>query len=264
MNATDSPAAAAPPVLLVVDVTDSGRDDDTFDQEARALTARILAAATDAGFRTERVAAEQVGDAGLAERLARADALLVTGGEDVDPTLYGGDPTEQHLGQTFPTADRAQITAVQHAVEALVPVIGICRGMQLVNVALGGTLVQHLTVPGHVNHDDPANSMVDHAVTLDPDSVLAQRTGSTTLTVRSSHHQAVREPGAGLRVVARADDGTIEAVEHESAPVWCVQWHPEDEGSRGTVLADLLRQAAISARSRRAIPGTGVGTSSHG
>lgn len=251
-DASDRNSGDASPVLLVVDVTDAGRDDDTFDREVRNLTERIVAAASATGFNVERVAAEQAGTDGLIARLERSDALLVTGGEDVDPALYGGDPSEPHLGQTFPVADRAQIAAVRHAVGERLPVIGICRGMQLVNVALGGDLIQHLELPGHVKPHDHADSMIDHRVEVEQDSLLARLTGSTHLTVRSSHHQAVHEPAAGLRVVARADDGTIEAVEHESAPVWCVQWHPEEEGSRGTVLTDLLHEAAVSTRSRPA------------
>ncbi|NIJ04453.1 gamma-glutamyl-gamma-aminobutyrate hydrolase family protein [Frigoribacterium faeni] len=182
----------------------------------------------------------------LDARLAAADAVVVTGGEDVDPSFYGGDADDPHLGQTFPAADRAQVALVRQAVAGNTPLVGICRGMQLVNVALGGDLVQHLHEGGHVG-DDPADSMVDHRVAVEPDSRLARALGATELDVRSSHHQAVGRVGTGLRVVARADDGTVEAVEHEEAPVWCVQWHPEDAGSRGTVLTDLL-EAALAAR----------------
>ncbi|MET0589845.1 MAG: gamma-glutamyl-gamma-aminobutyrate hydrolase family protein [Naasia sp.] len=135
---------------------------------------------------------------------------------------------------------------VRRAVETRVPTIGICRGMQLVNVALGGSLVQHLHADGHVSAEDPAGGMLDHRVAVAPESALARVLGQTRLEVRSSHHQAVDRPGEGLVVVARADDGTVEAVEHESAPVWCVQWHPEEARSRGTVLVDLLQAARVA------------------
>ena len=237
---------ASTPVLLVVDVADGGRDDPAFEAELQRLTASVVAAATAVGFVVDRVPAAQTAQAELDDRLAAADAVIVTGGEDVDPSFYGGDPREPHLGQTFPAADRAQVAIVRRAVEERTPLVGICRGMQLVNVALGGDLVQHLHDGGHVG-GDAADSMVDHRVLVEPGSELATALGATELDVRSSHHQAVGRVAPGLRVVARADDGTIEAVEHEEAPVWCVQWHPEDAGSRGSVLTDLL-EAALAAR----------------
>jgi putative glutamine amidotransferase len=237
---------AARPVLLVVDVADGGRDDPAFEAELQRLTASVVTAATAVGFVVDRVPAAQTAQLELDARLAAADAVIVTGGEDVDPSFYGGDPDDPHLGQTFPAADRAQVELVRRAVADRTPLVGICRGMQLVNVALGGDLVQHLHEGGHVG-SDPADSMVDHHVAVEPGSELARALGTTELDVRSSHHQAVGRVGTGLRVVARADDGTVEAVEHEEAPVWCVQWHPEDAGSRGTVLTDLL-EAALAAR----------------
>jgi putative glutamine amidotransferase len=240
------PVDAPRPVLLVVDVADGGRDDPAFEAELQRLTASIVVAATSIGFVVDRVPAAQTPQHELDARLDVADAVIVTGGEDVHPSLYGGDPDEPHLGQTFPDADRAQAALVRRAVAERTPLVGICRGMQLVNVALGGDLVQHLHDGAHVG-DDPADSMVDHRVGVDPGSELARALGVTELDVRSSHHQAVGRVGSGLTVVARADDGTIEAVEHEEAPVWCVQWHPEDAGSRGTVLTDLLA-AALAAR----------------
>jgi putative glutamine amidotransferase len=243
------------PRLLVVDVADGGRDDPAFEAELQRLTAAVVVAAAAVGLDVDRVAAAQAPADELERRLAAADAVVVTGGEDVDPALYGGDVDHPHGGQTFPDADRAQIALVRRAVEARVPLIGICRGMQLVNVALGGDLVQHLE-GGHVAADVD-DSMVDHAVRVAADSRLAQVLGATALDVRSSHHQAVDRPGRGLRVVAWADDGTAEAMEHEEAPLWCVQWHPEDAGSRGTVLTDLLvaaRDAARRATEREGAP----------
>jgi putative glutamine amidotransferase len=171
-------------------------------------------------------------------------------------TTPSGPAAYPHAGQWFPTADVAQIALVRHAVDAGLPTLGICRGMQVVNVALGGDLVQHLDGPLHVTPGPPEASMADHAVTLDADSALAAAPGSTRLTVRSSHHQAVGRPGAGLRVVGTSADGTVEAIEHESAPLLAVQWHPEDSGATGSVLADLLvalhARAAVGAAARLA------------
>jgi len=239
------------PVLLVVDVGDGGRVDPAFEGRLQKLTAVVIAAAAAVGFAVDRVPAAQTPVDEMIRRLDAADAAIVTGGEDVDPSFYGGRADEPHLGQTFPDADRAQIAVVRRAVETRVPLVGICRGMQLVNVALGGDLVQHLHDGAHANAADPADSMIDHRVELDADSVLARLLGATELEVRSSHHQAVNRTGEGLRAVARAADGTIEAIEHTDAPVWCVPWHPEDAGSTGTVLTDLLEAAMAALTHRR-------------
>lgn len=230
----------ARPVLAVVDVSDAGRDDPAFHDSLVVLTRRALEVARDAGWEPCRLAAEQLGVAGLARALAGVDGVLVMGGEDVAPVHYDGRPDYPGAGQHFAVADAAQIAAVRAAVDGAVPTLGICRGMQVVNVALGGDLVQHLEHEGHVRPGDAAESMVDHAVALVPDSRLGAVLGERSLDVRSSHHQAVGRLGDGLRVVATAPDGTVEAVEHEHAPLWAVQWHPEDTGARGTVLRDLL------------------------
>jgi putative glutamine amidotransferase len=237
---------ASRPRLLVVDVSDEGRDDPAFHAELRALTASVLRAADDAGFDATRVAAEAAGVEGLLAELERADAVVLTGGDDVDPAFYDGPAEYAGRAQTFPAADRAQIALVVRAVEARVPLVGICRGMQLVNVALGGDLVQHLPGDAHVRTGASDDSMVDHDVRLDPASDLAARLGGDAFDVRSSHHQAVARLGAGLTAVAWADDGTVEAVEHREAPLWCVQWHPEDSRAQGDVLTDLLEAARAS------------------
>nr|BFF13029.1 hypothetical protein GCM10025699_43320 [Microbacterium flavescens] len=238
----DMPRASRPR-LLVVDVSDEGRDDPAFHAELLELTAEVLRAADETGFEVRRVAAASSGADGLLTELDSADAVVVTGGEDVDPEFYDGPADYPERGQTFPDADRAQIALVQRAVEARVPLVGICRGMQVVNVALGGDLVQHLHEERHVRAGVPDDSMVDHEVRLDPASDLATVLGGSRFDVRSSHHQAVGRLGSGLRAVAWADDDTVEAVEHDGSPLWCVQWHPEDAGARGDVLTDLLRAA---------------------
>lgn len=229
-----------PPRLLVVDVSDRERRDPLYGRSLRELTAAITAAGEGAGFDVVRVASD---GPSLAAEFDVADAIVLTGGEDVDPALYGGAENYPHRDEIFADADRAQVSLVREAVAESVPLIGICRGMQVINVALGGDLVQHLDEGGHVS-DGPADGpMLTHDVDLEPTSDLARVLGATTLPVQSSHHQAVGRVGRGLRVAARADDGTIEAVEHGSAPLWAVQWHPEDAGSTGTVLADLLAAA---------------------
>lgn len=226
------------PRLLVVDVSDRERADPAYGAELRELSASVVRAAAEAGFDVARTASD-VGP--LTGATDDADVIVLTGGEDVDPALYGGAADYPGREELFTDADHAQAVLVRDAVESGTPLIGICRGMQLINVALGGDLVQHLHDGGHVPE---GAGMLAHEVAIEPDSRLAASLGATRITVQSSHHQAVDRPGRGLRVVARADDGTVEAVEHETAPLWAVQWHPEDAGSRGSVLADLLRAAA--------------------
>lgn len=231
------------PVLAVVDVSAGNRHDPAFHDVLTALTTRVERAAEEVGFAPRVLAAEQLGVDGLLAATADADAVVVTGGEDVAPEFYDGAPRYEGAGQFFRAADAAQIALVRRAVRDRVPTVGICRGMQVVNVALGGDLVQHLADGGHVRPGVPAESMVDHAVTLADGSAVAAALGSTSLTVRSSHHQAVGVLGEGLVAVGAAPDGTVEAIEHERAPLWAVQWHPEDAGAVGDVLHDLLRAA---------------------
>jgi putative glutamine amidotransferase len=154
-------------------------------------------------------------------------AVVINGGGDVAPERYGA---ERHARTDAPEPhrDEFEIELVRLAVASGIPVLGICRGIQLVNVALGGTLVQH--VPDVVGESHLLGDAWDaeaHAVELVAGSMLAALYGTERLTVNSLHHQAVDRPAPGLRVSARAPDGTIEAIEHPDAPVVGVQWHPE-------------------------------------
>lgn len=228
------------PVLAVVDVSDAGREDPAFSEVLSTLTATVMSAAEQVGFAPVRLAAEQLGEQGLLDAVRDADAVVLTGGEDVDPMHYDGPAVYPGAGQWFAVADTAQLALVRHASEAGLPLLGICRGMQVVNVALGGDLVQHLEGTTHVLPGPVESSMSEHPVTLDDGTAIARALGTTSLTVRSSHHQAVGRLGAGLVVVGTAPDGTVEAVEHPTSPILAVQWHPEDAGATGTVLTDLL------------------------
>jgi putative glutamine amidotransferase len=163
------------------------------------------------------------------ELLAGIDALVLTGGADVDPARYGQDP-HPAAESTRPERDEAELGLLHAALERDLPVLGICRGLQVLNVALGGTLVQH--VPERVGHDGhrPAlGSFGECAVELDPGATLTGLLGATAL-VHCHHHQALDSLGAGLEVVGRAADGTAEAVELLGRDfVLGVQWHPEQD-----------------------------------
>ncbi len=153
--------------------------------------------------------------------------LALTGGADVDPLRYGA-ARDPHTGPARPDRDEWEILLAQAALERGMPILAICRGMQVLNVALGGDLVQHL--PDTIGSDAHCPVVGEHAkhdVRLVPDSRVGELLGQRA-TVATYHHQAVDHLGAALAAVGWADDGTVEAVEHERADwVVGVQWHPE-------------------------------------
>jgi putative glutamine amidotransferase len=151
------------------------------------------------------------------------EALVITGGCDVDPTNYGAAP-EPMLGPTDLVRDAADLAITRAAVDANVPTLATCRGIQVLNVALGGTLVQH--VDDHMRIE-LYNQDVHH-VDVDPSSRLAKILGTDIVGVNSLHHQVIDRLGRGVRVVGRNHERQIEAIEIEQAPaVIGVQWHPE-------------------------------------
>ncbi len=174
-----------------------------------------------------------LGSTGAALRVLDAVAgLVLSGGEDVDPSRYGATPHPE-LGPINCARDETELALVARAREIGLPTLAICRGIQVVNVALGGTLVQDLpsqrqdVAPHEV--DDERDTRV-HGVGVDPASRLASILGVESLGVNSIHHQAVDRLGEAMRVNARADDGTIEGVESDDPSWWMVgvQWHPEE------------------------------------
>lgn len=155
------------------------------------------------------------------ERLAeRFDGLLLTGGEDIAPERYGEAP-HPDCGEIDLRRDAAEWSLTAAFLAENKPIFGICRGLQFINAAMGGTLYQHLPTDCGVCHDDTV-----HPVTFAPDSRLGRLLGAETR-CNSLHHQAIHRVAAGFRVTATAADGVIEAIEHESRPVWAVQFHPE-------------------------------------
>jgi putative glutamine amidotransferase len=165
--------------------------------------------------------------AGAADVLRALDGLVVSGGADVDPARYGA-AAHPAAGPFRADRDDAELTLVRGAVNAGLPVLGICRGMQVLNVALGGGLVQHLPdVAGTLPHREGRGEFSTRSVELADDSWLGRVLGGAVRTA-CHHHQAVDQLGTGLRIVGRADDRTPEAVEaSDGRPVFGVQWHPE-------------------------------------
>jgi putative glutamine amidotransferase len=194
--------------------------------------------------------------------LLALDGLLLTGGGDVEPSLYGALPVPEVYGLD-PGRDSSEMALVRAAARAGLPVLGICRGSQVLNVALGGSLVQHVPAVTGVEHclRDRAHEFV-HRVRVDPGSILAGVAGGTDVPVNSLHHQAVERLGAGLRAVAWSEDGIIEGIESDDGAnrFLAVQWHPEllaghDAHERlfAWLLTEAGQPAAVVARPR--IPG---------
>lgn len=165
------------------------------------------------------------------EAAERLDGLVLTGGGDVDPVHFGEEP-EPGLGRIDAARDAMEIALCRRFVEIDRPLLGICRGIQVLNVALGGGVIQHLTpenTDGLIQHDVLAlGDGPGHSVAIEPGTKLAEITGAARLRVNSSHHQGVGEPAPDLVVTARAPDGVIEAIEHPHRRfVLGVEWHPE-------------------------------------
>jgi len=158
------------------------------------------------------------------------DGLLLLGGGDVDPGLYGHHDDVPNLYGVDRRCDMRTLASIEHALTREVPVFGICRGAQMLNLAYGGTLIPDLgpDSPHHGHGDDPL--FLDDTVLVEPGTRLAGVLGRTTITVRNGHHQAVGDVAPRLRVTARGVDGVVEAVEHRDPDIWVlgVQWHPED------------------------------------
>jgi putative glutamine amidotransferase len=237
------------PRLAVVQVTRHRPENEAYNAFVQVLNGRVWAMAEDSGWDVLRLAAEELGPRALLAATADADAVVIMGGEDVSPSLYGGDVHYTGRSTHYRSADEGQIALVRRALADGTPLLGICRGEQIINVALGGTLHQHLDGGDlHRNSGVPITEIMrDHEVTLVPGSRLGAALGADTATVRSAHHQAIDRVGDGLVVVATAPDGGIEAVEHESAPITGVQWHPEDAQAAADQLPALLEALAAAA-----------------
>lgn len=188
------------------------------------------------------------------ELVAAFDGVLLLGGADLDPAFYGQEPEEGKLYGVDPRADAFELGLINAAVDAGKPFLGICRGMQLLNVAFGGTLTQHLGDDTMHSISDVNATMIEHAVSLRPGTLVGDLYGTPTLDIRSGHHQAVAELGAGLLVSADASDGTVEAVEMAGGWVLGVQWHPEDPDADAAQLVTLMSEFAAQCADARVAP----------
>ena len=165
------------------------------------------------------------------ELLTRLDGLLLSGGDDVDPSAYGEEPLNDTVSPDA-LRDASEFPLIRAAVHGRMPILAICRGIQSLNVALGGTLYQDLPAqrPSRIAHrQSAARHVATHDLTVERDSLLARVAGTDPFPVNSFHHQAVRDIAEGYRVVARAEDGIVEAIEDpEQRFALAVQFHPEE------------------------------------
>jgi putative glutamine amidotransferase len=189
----------------------------------------------------------------LRRLFVRLHGILLSGGGDIEPGRYGRAPSALSRGVDV-ERDALEIQLTRWAVDTGRPILGICRGLQIMNVSFGGTLIQDIAseVPGALPHDQPekAEDRIVHSVDLEPGLLRGIQRGRGRLEVNSSHHQAVRNLGEGLRVCGRSPDGLIEAVEVPGHPfAAAVQWHPERLPERPEARA--LFRGLIRAASQR-------------
>ena len=196
------------------------------------------------------------GESRFDELLDLLDGVILAGGGDIDPQEYAGQSHES-IYSLDAERDSTELTLARRLIETNFPTFAICRGIQIVNVVLCGTLIEHLpdAVGEKVLHRLPPREPTPHAVSVDPNSRLASLLGQTDVTVMSWHHQAVRRVADGFEVVARAPDGTIEAIESQSHS-WlvAVQWHPELTAASDPIqqrLFDEFVKASIKRRDEK-------------
>jgi putative glutamine amidotransferase len=234
------------------------------DAVARRLLDAVLAAGGEPLMVHPRAPGGKADDAEVASRLAFADALLLPGGADISPSWYGRPDHPAQYGVNL-EQDAFDLAAFRFAVSAGIPIMAICRGAQLVNIATGGTLVQDMDDDGTPRDSISDNSTPDrstdpirdrhhrnrlHHVTPQAGSRVATTCGAS-FEVSCFHHQAIDGLGAGLTVTARAEDGTVEAYEMPGYPAWfaAVQWHPEDTAATDPAQLALFQSFVAAARS---------------
>lgn len=196
---------------------------------------RYLHSLLRAGAEPVVIAPQVFADDDAGNLLSRFDALLLMGGPDVDPVMYGQQPSAHVYGVSL-HQDRFETALLMAAIANEIPVLAVCRGMQLANVALGGTLVQHLgdlpnadALVAHAPGEFPVGAeFVVHDIDLAAGSWLSRATRTTRVRGASFHHQGIDRLAPGFKAVGHAPDGLLEAIEHEDHRIIGVQWHPED------------------------------------
>jgi len=180
------------------------------------------------------------------------DGILLAGGDDFDPAVYG-EPRHPTVEPMHPRRQENELSLARVARERGIPTLGICLGVQVMNVAAGGTLIQH--IESDIDHASEPSDRHRHEVAIDGGTRLARIVGERELEVNSSHHQAIKEIGDGLRVTAHAPDGIVEGLEDPRHPFYVgVQWHPEDmsgEESASAIFGAFVEAARKHAEKKR-------------
>ncbi len=233
MQTSRSPLVNRPRIGVPVRLTSSA-DPDPRVAEANALFEYIVELLREGGGEPVLLTAAGMDDGGLAAALASLDGVVLPGGGDLDPGLYG-ELRSDVCYDVSPAQDALDVAVARQAIDAGLPLLGICRGHQLLNVLYGGTLIQDM-VPGTVAHREPApvhgaGPWAWHEVAVQAGSKVAAlyggESGGVSVKIASGHHQAVARVAAALQVTAVAEDGTVEALEDPDRWVASVQWHPE-------------------------------------
>src|SRR5829696_474132 len=214
------------------------------DEPATLLPLSYARAIHGAGGMMAMLPPDRVAEEEPDELLGRIDALVLGGGADIDPETQGVEAHPETIGSN-PDRDRFEIALARAALERGTPLLGVCRGMQVLNVACGGTLDQHIPDRlGHEIHRPVPGSWVEHDVRIEPGSLAASATGTERLTVKSHHHQGVDRVGESLAASAWAiDDDTVEAIESgDGSFALGVLWHPEED-PQDRVFPSLVERA---------------------
>jgi putative glutamine amidotransferase len=230
--------AAVRPVIGITTYAENARWG-VWDAPVALIPLSYVNAVTQAGGRALLVPPS---DDGMVETLDALDGILFSGGSDLDPSTYGAEPHQATSG-VRPDRDRAELALMEAALARDMPILAVCRGVEILNVARGGDLVQHVPdVVGNERHRHTAGLFADHDVDLQPGSRL-QRVLGDRAPVKSHHHQGIGRVGTSLREVAWADDGIVEGLEDPSRRFALgVLWHPE-EGEDFALFQELVDEA---------------------
>ncbi len=234
----------ASPRIAVVHLTTHRPDNPGFQQELDALNASIVRTLKKLKFAVDLIPASQWSFEAIEKVCSKARAIFIMGGEDIHPEFYGARGGYPGGGVHEAQGDRNQIRLVHWAAANGKPLLGICRGLQIINVAFNGTLVQHLTTSAlHRGEHPDRGPFVRHPVRLTAHGVAMYGASNAVIdgeVVHSTHHQSVGRIGEHLVVTALSPDGVVEALSHVSAPVHGVQWHPEHPDSVAIPIERLL------------------------
>jgi putative glutamine amidotransferase len=243
-------------LLPLIGITSSTYTSPTTGWNYNLAYVAVIQAISDAGG-LPVIIPVSVSDTVLREIYARLDGVLLPGGGDVDPSYYGAEKHPK-TGKPDDQRDHIELQVAQWALDDDLPLMGICRGHQVLGVAVGGTLVQDIPslIPTEVNHDSPNDQPRDkriHTVEIDPDSRLASILGTTRVEVNSLHHQSVDAVPPHAAITAYSPDGVVEALELPNKKfALSVQWHPEDMYQNDEAMKRLFRafvEAAANGRS---------------